>query len=185
MRHNGYLGGTKIVRPIFRHTMKDINGNPIPLARYEGDVMLIVNVASECGLTPQYAPLQALHDRYASEGLSILAFPANEFGEQEPGSNDEIKSFCESKYGVSFDLFAKVAVKGDEKCELYEFLTDDKRNHGFGGEITWNFEKFLIGRAGDTVARFDPRVTPDDPALIAAIEKELAKSPKEREYDGA
>jgi glutathione peroxidase len=161
------------------------DGTLVPLATFEGDVLLIVNVASECGLTPQYTQLQALHERFGDEGLVILGIPANNFGAQEPGSDAQIKSFCSSTYNVTFRLFSKVSVKGDDKCDLYKFLTDEKRNHGFGGEITWNFEKFLVGRAGNVIGRFDPRVSPDDPELVAAIEDELAKSPTEREYDGA
>ena len=169
---------------VIRYTMKDIHGNTIPLAHYDGKVILIVNVASECGLTPQYKALQALHERFAGQGLVILAFPSNDFGAQEPGSNEEIATFCETHYGVEFELFSKVSVKGPDKCDLYEFLTDEARNPSYAGEITWNFEKFILSRDGRVVGRFDPRVTPDDPALISLIETELAKHPVERLYDG-
>lgn len=155
--------------------MKSLDGKPVELSKYHGDVVLMVNVASRCGLTPQYKQLQALHAEYGDKGLSILGFPANEFGKQEPGTDGEIKEFCSANYGVKFDMFSKVVVKGDGICPLYEFLTDKKSNPGFDGEINWNFEKFLVGRDGKVVARFAPKVKPDAPEVIAAIEAEVAK----------
>jgi glutathione peroxidase len=154
-------------------TMKDIDGREVPLARYKGDVVLIVNVASKCGFTPQYKELQALQEKYGPRGFRILGLPANNFKQQEPGSNAEIKEFCQTTYGVTFDLFAKVSVKGDDTCELYKFLTSEEKDPGHGGEIAWNFTKFLVGRDGKVVARFEPKVKPDDPAVIRAIEAAL------------
>lgn len=155
-------------------TMKKIDGTEKKLADYSGKVVLVVNVASECGLTPQYEDLQALHTKYSKQGLSVLGFPANEFGKQEPGSNTEISEFCKKNYGVEFDMFEKVVVKGSDKCDLYKFLTSKETNDKFAGEITWNFEKFLINRKGEVVARFSPRVAPDSKEVISAIEAELA-----------
>lgn len=155
--------------------MKSLTGKPINLADYAGKVVLVVNVASKCGLTPQYEALQGLHEKYADQGLAVLGFPANEFGKQEPGSDDEIAAFCEANYGVEFDMFSKVVVKGDGICPLYEFLTSEETNPEFAGEISWNFEKFLIGRNGEVVARFSPRVKPDSDEVVQAIEAELAK----------
>lgn len=154
-------------------TMNSLAGKPVNLANYKGKAVLFVNVASKCGLTPQYKALQALHDKYAGKGLSIIGVPANNFGAQEPGTADEIHTFCEKNYGVKFDMLAKVSVKGDDKCDLYKFLTS--KESGFPGEISWNFEKFLVGRDGKVVARFEPKTAPDDSAVVKAIEAELAK----------
>jgi glutathione peroxidase len=156
-------------------TMKDIDGKDVALSKYRGKVVLIVNVASECGLTPQYADLQALHDKYAEQGLAILGFPANEFNQQEPGTNKDIKTFCAEKYGVKFDMFSKVVVKGEGQCDLYKFLTATDTNPKFAGEIQWNFTKFLIARDGSVVNRFEPKVKPLAEEVTKAIEAELAK----------
>ncbi len=155
--------------------MTDIEGEPVDLAEYKGHAVLIVNVASKCGLTPQYAALQQLHERYHERGLRILAFPANDFNGQEPGTEKEIAAFCESTYGVEFDLFSKVSVKGEKQCDLYRYLTSAERNGEFGGEIEWNFTKFLLNRKGEVVARFDPRTRPDDPKVIEAIGTALSE----------
>jgi len=153
--------------------MKTLSGQSVKLAdKYQGKVVLLVNVASECGLTPQYEQLQELHKKYAAQGLSIVGVPANEFGKQEPGTNEEIATFCKSNYGVEFDMLSKVVVKGDGICPLYDYLTNKSK---FPGPIGWNFEKFLIGRNGEVVARFAPRVKPDAPEVVSAIEAELAK----------
>ena len=154
-------------------TLPDIDGKDVPLSKYKGQVVLIVNVASKCGFTPQYEQLQQLQDRYAERGFRILGFPANDFRAQEPGSNKEVKEFCRSKYHVSFDMFSKVSVKGDEACELYKFLTSEKKNAAHGGEIKWNFTKFLVGRDGQVCGRFEPKTTPADPEVIKAIEAAL------------
>lgn len=163
------------VPPVLNFTMKSLEGEPVDLSKYQGKVVLMVNVASKCGLTPQYEGLQALHEKYGKQGLVILGFPANDFGKQEPGSDDQIKEFCSKNYGVEFDMFSKVVVKGDGQCELYKYLTSKETNPKFAGPITWNFEKFLIGRNGEVVARFNPRTSPNDGKLVSAIESELAK----------
>ena len=156
-------------------TMKSLTGKDVDLRKYEGKVVLIVNVASKCGLTGQYEQLQALHDKYAEDGLAILGFPCNQFLWQEPGTAEQIQDFCRLNYGVTFDMFAKVNVKGDEACDLYKTLTALDTEPVGPGKISWNFEKFIIGRNGEVVARFSPRTKPDDPAVLKVIEAELAK----------
>lgn len=156
-------------------TVEDIDGKQVPLSKYKGNVVLIVNTASKCGLTPQYAALQKLHETYGKKGLAILAFPANEFGNQEPGTNQQIKEFCTSKFSVDFDLFSKLVVKGDGQAPLYQYLTSNQANGEFGGEIKWNFTKFLVSRDGKVVARYEPRVKPDEPQVVQAVERELNK----------
>ena len=155
-------------------TMKDIDGKDVPLSKYKGKVVLIVNVASKCGLTPQYEQLQQLHEKYKDKGLAILAFPANNFGAQEPGTNTEIKEFCQTKYKVGFDLFSKVSVKGDDTCELYKYLTTRSQDTRQRGDIEWNFAKFLVDREGNLINRFKPKVKPDDAELTKAVEDALA-----------
>lgn len=154
--------------------VETIDGDSITLERYRGDVLLIVNVASECGNTPQYAELQSLYETYRGEGLRVLGFPANNFGGQEPGSDEEIKEFCTTTYGITFDMFSKISVAGEDQHPLYRFLTSEKENPGFGGKISWNFEKFLVGRDGKVVARFSPKTKPLSDEVIAAIAKTLA-----------
>lgn len=153
-------------------TMQSIDGQEIDLASYQGKVVLVVNVASRCGATPQYAGLQSLYEKYGDQGFVILGFPANDFGAQEPGSDEQIKEFCTSKYDVTFPMFSKITVKGADAPALYQALTESANP---AGPIAWNFEKFLIGKDGSIVARFKTRVTPDDPAVVAAIEAALAK----------
>jgi glutathione peroxidase len=155
--------------------MKGLDGKPVDLSKYKGKVVLMVNVASQCGLTPQYEALEGLHEKYAEKGLSVLGFPANEFGKQEPGTDEEIADFCKSNYEVKFDMFSKVVVKGDGQCPLYKFLTSKETDPKFAGDITWNFEKFLVNRDGEVVARFAPKVKPDSDEVVKAIETELAK----------
>ena len=145
---------------VLDHTVKDIEGDTVDLAEYEGDVLLIVNTASYCGYTPQYEGLEQLYRTYGSKGFEVLAFPANEFGAQEPGSNAEILSFCTSTYDVSFPLFSKIVVQGEGIHPLYSFLTDEQKNPGHGGEIRWNFTKFLVDRDGEVIARFEPADAP-------------------------
>ena len=157
-------------------TMKSLDGEDVELSKYEGKVVLIVNVASKCGLTRQYDQLQALHEEYAEDGLAVLGFPCNQFLGQEPGTAAEIKEFCRVNYGVTFDMFAKVEVKGDGACDLYKTLTAIDTEPVGAGKISWNFEKFVIGRSGEVVARFSPRTSPDDPELVKLIEAELAKN---------
>jgi glutathione peroxidase len=153
--------------------VKKIDGSAVDLSKYKGKVVLIVNVASRCGYTPQYAGLQKLHDTYKDKGLVVLGFPANEFGAQEPGSDAEIASFCSSKYGVTFDMFSKIVVKGPNKAPLYKTLTEGATPPG---EVSWNFEKFLIGRDGRIIGRYKSSVAPDDAKLTGAIEAELGKA---------
>jgi glutathione peroxidase len=147
---------------------KTITGQDKSLADYKGNVLLIVNVASECGLTPQYDGLEKLHEKYASKGLRVVGFPANEFGAQEPGSNDKIADFCKTQYGVKFDMMSKVVVKGDGIHPLFAWLTKET-----GGDIKWNFGKFLVGKNGEILKRFEPKVEPLDPEVTSAIEKAL------------
>lgn len=152
----------------------DIEGKPVELSRYRGDVLVIVNVASRCGYTPQYAQLQQVYEKYHKQGLRVLAFPANNFGGQEPGTNEDIKQFCSSKYSVSFDLFSKVSVKGDDACELYRFLSSTEKNGQHGGDIRWNFTKFLVDRKGKVIQRFEPAARPDSAEFTKAVEAALA-----------
>ena len=156
-------------------TMKSLDGKDVNLSKYQGKVVLMVNVASKCGLTPQYKTLQAAHDKYGPQGLAILGFPANNFGSQEPGTDAQIGEFCEKNYGVKFDMFSKISVKGDDKAPLYKYLTEQDPIGSKGKDITWNFEKFLLNRKGEVVARFSPQTKPDAPEVVKAIEAELAK----------
>lgn len=156
---------------IYGFTMRTIEGKDKPLAGYKGKVLLVVNTASECGFTPQYESLQAVHLKYADRGLRVLGFPANEFGAQEPGSDAQILRFCSTRYSVTFDLFSKIVVKGADMHPLYRFLTTES---GFPGEIPWNFSKFLVSRDGQVAARFGPQTDPMGKSLIAKIEELLA-----------
>jgi len=155
--------------------VKSIDGKAVDLSIYRGNVLLIVNVASKCGLTPQYEQLQALHKKYEPQGFAVLAFPCNQFGQQEPGAPEEIKQFCKVNYGVTFPLFEKIEVNGDGAAPLYKYLTSLQTRPSGPGKITWNFEKFVVGRDGQVVARFAPRTKPDDPELLKIIEAELDK----------
>ena len=152
-----------------------IDGKKVDLAKYKGKVLLIVNVASECGYTDQYKALQALHVKYAKEGLAILAFPCNDFGQQEPDGETKIKEFAKKKYGVEFDLFSKVSIVGKTGAPLYQFLTAKESNPKLAGAVKWNFEKFVIGRDGTIVARFMSDTEPDSEALLEILRKELSK----------
>src|SRR5277367_293190 len=154
-------------------TLNSLKGDPTPLAGFKGKVLLIVNVASFCGFTPQYEGLEAVYEKYQDKGFVIAGFPANNFGAQEPGTNEEIKTFCSRKYNVKFPIYSKISVKGEDKAPLYQFLTDPAANPKTGGEIKWNFTKFLIGRDGKVIARFESPVKPDSPEVISAIEKAL------------
>jgi glutathione peroxidase len=155
--------------------MKTLAGKEVELGKYQGKVILVVNVASKCGLTPQYEQLQALHKKYADKGLAVLGFPCNQFLSQEPGTAEEIQEFCRVNYGVKFDLFEKIDVNGDDACDFYKHLTALKTKPKGPGKISWNFEKFLIGRNGEVLARFEPRTKPDAPEVIKLIEAELGK----------
>jgi glutathione peroxidase len=163
-------------KTVHQFDAKTIDGSPKKLADYDGKVTLIVNVASQCGLTPQYKGLEELHEAYAARGFAVLGFPANEFGAQEPGTNEEIKEFCSARFGVKFDMFAKVKVKGDGIDPLFSFLTGVDTNPKYAGDIKWNFNKFLVGKHGEVLARFEPQVEPTSPEVKAAIEKALAAS---------
>ena len=162
-------------RSIYDFTMKSIDGQPVSLKSYHGKVVLLVNVASKCGFTPQYTGLESVYEKYKDRGLVIVGVPANNFAQQEPGTNEEIKKFCSNKYNVTFPMMAKVSVLGDDETPLYRFLTDKSANPAIGGDIKWNFTKFLFDRNGHPVARFEPAVKPDSPEVAAAIESTLGK----------
>lgn len=169
--------GEEAMKSIYDFTLRDIDGRETSLAEYRGKVLLMVNVASKCGFTRQYAGLEKLYRTYQDRGFVVLGFPANDFLGQEPGTETEIKSFCSLTYGVTFPLFAKISVKGKTIHPLYAFLTSKDLHPEFGGAISWNFNKFLIGRAGQIVARYGSRTEPGDPALAAAIERALGAEP--------
>jgi glutathione peroxidase len=160
---------------IYNFTLKSIDGQPVHLASYHGKVLMLVNVASKCGYTPQYAGLESLYEKYKDRGLIIVGIPANNFASQEPGTDAEIKTFCRNKYNVSFPMMSKVSVLGEDKTPLYVFLTDKSVNPQIGGDIKWNFTKFLFDRNGKPVARFEPAITPDSPQVTAAVESTLAR----------
>lgn len=182
-----------MANPLYEIPLKTIDGEETNLGAYRDKVLLIVNVASKCGLTPQYEGLQKLYEQYRDRGFEILGFPANNFMSQEPGTEEEIKNFCSSNYNVGFPLFSKISVKGDDQHQLYHFLTETKPEtdvndggleenlKGYGhtrsrtGEVLWNFEKFLVGKDGRIAARFAPDVTADDERLAARVEEELQK----------
>lgn len=157
------------------HSLKDIKGNDVDLSKYKGKVVMLVNVASKCGLTPQYEALQSLYEKYEKKDFVIIGLPANEFGAQEPGTNEEIEKFCTSKYKVTFPMMGKIVVKGDGIHPLYKYLTSVDTKPAAKGDITWNFEKFIIGKDGEVKARFAPRTKPDDAKVIDTIEAELKK----------
>ncbi len=157
----------------YSFTMNDIDGNPMSLSQYQGKVLLVVNVASKCGFTKQYAGLQQLYEKYKDQGFVILGFPANNFLRQEPGTDSEIKSFCTTKFNVTFPMFSKISVKGKDIHPLYQYLTSPEENAEFGKSITWNFNKFLIGRDGNTVGYFGSKEEPLDHQITDAVEKAL------------
>lgn len=160
-------------KSVYDFTMDDIEGKSVDLERYRGKVSLVVNVASRCGLTPQYTQLVELDKKYRESGLRVLGFPANNFMGQEPGTNEQIQTFCSTKFGVEFDMFAKISVKGKDQHELYKFLTDKAKHGEYGGAIGWNFDKFLVDGNGKVIGRFSPRTKPNDPKVVAAIEAAL------------
>jgi len=168
--------GVKQQGSALRFKLKTLEGEEADLAKYEGKVVMIVNVASKCGYTPQYEQLQQLHEKYAQRGLAILGFPCNQFLGQEPGSATQIREFCRVNYGVTFDMFAKVDVKGENACDLYKFLTSLDTKPKGPGKIGWNFEKFIVNRSGEVVARFGASTKPDAPEVVEIIERELAKA---------
>jgi glutathione peroxidase len=152
---------------------KRLGGSEEPLSRYRGEVLLIVNTASECGYTPQYAGLQALYQRYRDEKFSVLGFPSNDFGKQEPGDDRQIGAFCKSNYGVEFPMFSKIDVLGPDAHPVYAYLTSLPKP--IGGPVEWNFQKYLVDRKGNVVARFESDTEPDDPALVSTIDRLLAE----------
>jgi glutathione peroxidase len=160
---------------LYDYTLPSIDGQPLPLSTFKGKVLLIVNVASKCGYTPQYEALEAVYEKYKNQGFVIAGFPANNFGGQEPGTNSEIKTFCSRTYKVSFPMYSKISVKGSDQAPIYEYLTKETPKP-IAGDIKWNFTKFLVDRQGHVVARFESAVTPDSPELVSAIEK-LLKQP--------
>ncbi len=173
--HAADTKGGKAVSGPLGFTMKGIDGKDVDLGQYKGKVVLFVNVASKCGYTKQYTGLQALYKKHEADGLVIIGVPANEFGSQEPGTDEEIQKFCSSKYSVTFPMLSKVVVKGDGICPLYKFLTSKDSNGKFAGDIKWNFEKFLVNRKGEVVGRYESKVAPESETLAKAIDAELAK----------
>jgi glutathione peroxidase len=166
----------KSVPPTLNFTMKSIDGKDVKLEDYQGKVILMVNTASKCGYTPQYKDLEAIYTKYQEKGLVILGFPANNFGGQEPGSDKQIQEFCTGKYNVTFPMFSKISVLGDDKAPLYKVLTDaPQTTTKESGEVKWNFEKFLIGRDGTVIGRYRSKIKPTDEVVVKAIEAELAK----------
>ena len=160
---------------IHEFTMNSIDGKSVPLSNFKGKIVLVVNVASRCGYTPQYEGLQALYEKYKAQGFVITGFPANNFGGQEPGTDQEIQTFCKAKYGVTFPMFSKISVKGGDTAPLYRFLTDKSANPKTGGEIGWNFTKFLVDRDGKVIGRFDTQIEPQSREVTAAVEAALKK----------
>jgi len=171
-------GPSPEARGVLDFRMKRITGEDQDLADYKGQVVLIVNVASKCGLTPQYEGLEGLYEQKRDQGFVVLGFPANDFARQEPGSDAEIAEFCRSTYGVRFPMFSKIVVKGEAIHPLYELLTGLPAP--IGGEVQWNFQKYLVDRRGQVVAKFEPRVSPEDPALVAKIDALLAEEAPDR-----
>ncbi len=166
--------GDKKVPPVLNFKMKTLDGKEVELSKYQGKVVMFVNVATKCGNTPQYKQLEELYEKYGKDGLVIVGVPANEFGMQEPGTDLEIAKFCESTYNVKFPMMSKVVVKGEGICPLYKYLTKDT-DPKIAGDVTWNFEKFVVGRNGEVVARFKPKTKPDAEEVIKTIEEELKK----------
>ena len=164
-----------MAKTIHEFELKDITGKNKKLATYKGKVLLVVNVASKCGLTPQYQGLEALYQEKEGEGFAVLGFPCNQFGGQEPGSDADVATFCSTKYDVHFPLFSKLEVNGAGRAPLYAWLTAEPTKPDGPGDIVWNFAKFVVGKDGRVKARFNPRVAPDDPALRAAIDSALAE----------
>ena len=160
---------------VYDYTLKAIDGKPQPLLGFKGQVMLMVNVASQCGFTPQYEGLEKLYETYKSQGFVITGFPANNFGAQEPGTDAEIQTFCKSKYSVKFPMFSKISVSGADQAPLYKFLTSPAANAKTAGEIQWNFTKFLVDRNGNIMQRFEPEVEPLSKELVSAVEEALKR----------
>ncbi len=178
--HYGFIFNPSPTEPpiessVYEFTMKYIDGKDVKMENYKGKVIMVVNTASRCGLTPQYEGLQKMYDKYKDRGFTILGFPANNFMGQEPGTEAEIKEFCTLNYKVSFPMFSKISVKGEDQHPFYTFLTHKDSNPGFDGDISWNFEKFLINKNGKVIARFKPRTLPDAEEVVIELEKALAE----------
>jgi glutathione peroxidase len=171
----GITMSTFAASSVHEFTLNSIDGKPTALSQYKGKVMLLVNVASKCGYTPQYAGLESLYQKYKDRGLVVVGVPANNFGGQEPGTNEDIKTFCTRNYNVTFPMMSKVSVKGEDKTPLYQFLTDSALNPATGGDVKWNFTKFLVGKDGKVILRFESKVTPDAPELTSAVEEALSR----------
>ncbi len=163
---------TAVESPLYSFTMESIDGKEVPLSAYKGEVLLIVNVASFCGYTPQYEDIEAIYKQYKDRGFRVLAFPANNFGNQEPGTNQEIKEFCTSKFDVTFDMFSKISVKGDDQHPLYRYITTES---AVPGEVKWNFQKYLVDRSGTIVAMFPSKVKPTDEEFVKVLERLLGE----------
>jgi glutathione peroxidase len=168
------MAGSAVAATIYDFTLPSIDGKPMPLAEFKGKVVLVVNVASRCGYTPQYSALESLYEKYKDQGFVIIGFPANNFGAQEPGTNEEIKTFSSRKYNVTFPMYSKVSVKGDDQTPLYQYLTK-QTGPSIAGDIKWNFTKFLVDRNGNVVERFESAVTPDSKEVVSAVEKQLSQ----------
>jgi glutathione peroxidase len=169
------IGAAMSATSVHEFTMKTIDGKAVPLSQFKGQVMLVVNVASRCGYTPQYEGLEKLYETYKAQGFVIAGFPANNFGAQEPGTDAEIQTFCKSKYSVTFPMFSKISVAGPDKAPLYRFLTDTSAHSLTSGEIQWNFTKFLVDRDGKVIQRFEPDVEPMSRQVISAVETAVKK----------
>jgi glutathione peroxidase len=165
--------GKGTAKTVYDFTLKNSKGQDVKLEEFRGKVVMLVNVASKCGYTPQYDGLQKIYERYREQGFTVLGFPANNFGAQEPGTDEQIQEFCRINYGVTFPVFSKISVKGDDKHPLYKYLTERETNPAFAGEIKWNFNKFLVGRDGRILARFDSADKPEDAKVTQAIEQAL------------
>ena len=172
-RGNHKMETATVTNSVYDFTLKNIDGKETNLGDYRGKVLLLVNVASRCGYTPQYEGLEKLYLKYKDRGLVVMGFPANNFMGQEPGTNEEIKTFCSLKYNVTFPMFSKISVKGDDIHPLYKYLTDKQSDPQFGGDVKWNFNKFLVGRDGRIIGRFEPAVKPESPEVAQAIEHAL------------
>jgi glutathione peroxidase len=166
---------TKELDPMWSAPIKDLKGQPTTLASYKGKALMLVNVASKCGNTPQYATLEALQKKYEPKGFTVIGFPCNQFGGQEPGTSEEIATFCATNYGITFPIMEKIEVNGPDRHEVYKALTPIKDASGHDGDIRWNFEKFVVSADGTKVTRFSPKTKPDDPTVIAAVEAALPK----------
>src|SRR5882724_8329066 len=166
---------TKELDPMWTAQLKTLKGDPTTLAAYKGKALMLVNVASQCGNTPQYATLEALQKKYEPQGFTVIGFPCNQFGGQEPGTSEEIATFCATNYGITFPIMEKIEVNGDGRHDVYKALTAIADAAGHNGDIRWNFEKFVVSADGTKITRFAPKQKPDDPAVIAAVEQALPK----------